>query len=1234
MWDRLTQPNTDVAETHRRQAQLVSGLVLAYLLGLVVIVVLAISGWLTFVTTASLSRLVVAWIALLAIYFMSRTRYFQMTSWLLVIFTVIGLIGSTVAFPYNFNNSNLLVFLIVPILIAAMLFSVREILAVITMALIGVALVPIFRQDIPPYWIQNALIFLVITSVLLTAFVHHRNQSEQQRQAQISKREKLYRLLAENSSDMIALSNPAYVVSYISPACVNLLGYEPDEIIGRSMKEFIVAQNNDDDTISFRESLLAADAHYSLTHQMRHKDGHLVWVETSAHVIRDPVTQHVVELHTSSRDISERKQMEKTLRESEKWYRQLIEQSNDVVFTLDLKGHFTFASSSIQALTDYAPQELIGQPFEILLRDHWPPLLKRFYRKQLEDARAESNMDFPFYSRDGVEKWIELTVKLAHDDTGAVSHFFCMGRDISARRKAEESLLLTQFSLDSATDAALWVRPDSSVAYANRSACSLLGYAYDELLQKSMSDLYPTLAQGGWTQWWENLKLSTSLQGEHGNQRQDGTLVMVDVVATYLDYNGREYAFFFIRDLTARKQIEKELQQQRDFALQVMETMGQGLTVTNREGQFEYVNPAYARMLGYEPKELIHRSPRSLTVDDDRAILLEAYQQRLQGQATTYETRLYHADGHDVYALITGAPRWKDGEVIGSIAVITDMTERNQIEEALKTARDQALEAARLKSEFLATMSHEIRTPMNGIIGMSELMMDTVLSDEQREYAGIVLSEANSLLTIINDILDFSKIEAGKMILESAEFVVVDVVERIVEFLNPALKGKNIAIMSFVSPEVPFTLKGDPTRLRQILMNLVGNAVKFTHQGEIVVRVSLEETVNNSARLHFSVRDTGIGLSETARQRLFRPFMQADSGTTRRYGGTGLGLAISKRLVELMGGEIGVESVEGKGSTFWFTACFETTGVRSDVATPNPIRTMRLMLVEDSPEQQTILKGYLAALPLTITTAERGDVAAEVLLQAALAGNPIDVVISDIALPGLSGLELTSHIRSDDRFAGTKVILLTAFDNPRQREAAQQLQVAAYLTKPLRQGTLRDILAQMALEQQQQTAADIVTETQVMHSPVNLGRILVVEDNAINADLALHQLERLGYKGEVARHGKEAIDRLKTATKPYSAILMDCQMPVMDGFEATRLIRQKESSDVGWRTPIIAMTANTMPGDEEKCIAAGMDDFIAKPVRLERLSEALARWTGRSELFNRVEPDVVLPPDVDFTYGE
>jgi PAS domain S-box-containing protein len=664
---------------------------------------------------------------------------------------------------------------------------------------------------------------------------------------------------------------------------------------------------------------------------------------------------------------------------------------------------------------------------------------------------------------------------------------------------------------------------------------------------------------------------------------------------------------------------EEQAKKSHEMVRLLLDSTAEAIYGFDAEGNCTFANSACVRLLGYaEENDLLGKKMHSL-----------AHHTRLDGTAyPVSECPIYHAyesgtgthaddeifwrkDGSSFPAEYWSHPIQRGAMKIGAVVTFLDVSERKLAEQELRNAKDAAEDANRAKSQFLANMSHEIRTPMNGILGMTELTLDTELSKEQRDNLGLVRLSAESLLTVLNDILDFSKIEAGKLEFESIPFDLRESLGEAMQTLSYRAHQKGLELIYEIQPDVPESLIGDPGRVRQILVNLIGNAIKFTEHGEILVSVSQDSESPGKICLHLSVADTGIGIPPEAQKKIFEAFSQADGSTTRKFGGTGLGLTISTRLVELMGGRIWVESEAGQGSTFHFTAML---GVQEKVTPPAQIDTSQLrdlsvLIVDDNFTNRRVLQGMLVRWgmkPAAVDGAEAGIAAME---SAAKERQPFSLVIIDGQMPGMDGFTMVKQVHERPELAGTTIVMLTSIGRKGDAARCRELGISAYLVKPARQSELLETLCRVLQKSPEKDSATLITRHTLREERSRL-QILLAEDNAVNQTLAVRLLEKRGYVVTVVGDGRAALAAIEKQF--FDLVLMDIQMPVMDGFQATAAIREREKSGAP-HIPIIAMTAHALKGDQERCIAAGMDGYVSKPIRTADMFAAIESAVGKGK---------------------
>jgi PAS domain S-box-containing protein len=940
-----------------------------------------------------------------------------------------------------------------------------------------------------------------------------------------------------------------------------------------------------------------------------------------------------------------------TVGEQEKTYRSVLEAMQNVFYRTDARGDLVLASPSFARLFGLdSVDEMLGRNLADAVYAN--PRDRDALLERVREDGAVTDYDVTLRKCDGTIIEAQSTSHLWTDDDGTVLGIEGVLRDVTEDKRREDELRFSRFLIERAGEVVFWTGEDGHILYANRAAREALGYDLAELMQMTIPDLDPGRLAEQWSAHMEELRDAAVLRFETRFRCKDGALVPLEVTAMFIQFGGVGYDVTFARDITERKRVEEDLREGRERLDFVLKSAEVGAWDWDMVRDLATWDETLARLLRL-PEGVLSGPWETFDAQihpDDYALVNAAVNNVVEnGGAYEVEYRVLRPDGGIGYVAERGRlSHDEDGTPVRLSGVTWDVTRRREMEESLRLAKDEAEAASRelevaahranelaleagaanaAKSAFLANMSHEIRTPMNGVIGMTTLLLDTALDKEQRDYALTVENSAEALLNVINDILDFSKIEAGKLDLETLDFDLRGTVEDTCDLPAMHAAGKGLELTALVEPEVPSALRGDPGRLRQVITNLLGNAIKFTEQGEVAVSVGLLAESEAGVTLRFEVRDTGIGISPELCDQLFEAFTQADASTTRKYGGTGLGLTISRRLVELMGGKIGVDSTPGAGSTFWFTARFERQDAdhlqTSDEAVLVDIQGVRVLAVDDNRTNRRVVAGMLDAWGCRHVEVDGAGAALGALRDACAAGDPFRVVILDMMMPDMDGEELGAAIKNDPLLASSDLIMMTSMGARGDAGRLEALGFAAYLTKPVKQSQLFDCLMVVLHRRdraQPEVAPRIVTRHALAERTKRNVRILLAEDNPVNRQVALRTLEKMGYRADAAVNGTEAVEAL--GRRRYDVVLMDVQMPEMDGMEATRMVRDPGSNVLDHAVPIVALTAHARPEDRAACLAAGMDDYLSKPIRPEQLADVLARWTRRD---NGAELAVGLP---------
>jgi len=951
-------------------------------------------------------------------------------------------------------------------------------------------------------------------------------------------------------------------------------------------------------------------------------------------IFRENIGSRIILL--AMEDITERKQLEMEIQDAREYAENIVETVREPLVVLNSELQVLTANHSFYDTFAVTSEETIGNFLYDLGNRQWDiPKLRVLVEEILPLDTVingyEVEHDFPGIGR----KTILLNARqIFRENIGSRIILLAM-EDITARKQLEAAIQdareYAENIVETVREPLVVLNFDLKVLTANHSFYDTFAVTSEETNGHFLYDL-------GNRQWdipklrvlvEEILPLDTVINGyevEHDFPGIGRKTILLNARQIFRENIGSRIILLAMEDITERKQLEMEIQDAREYAENIVETMREPLVVLNSELKILTANHSFYDTFEVTAEETIGNflydlGNRQWDIPKLRVLVEEILP--LDTVINGYEVE-HDFPGIGRKNILLNA-RQIFRENIGShiiLLAMEDITERQLLEKELRQSRDQAEDATRAKSGFLAAMSHEIRTPMNGVIGMTGLLLETKLTDQQTEYAQIVRKSGESLLDLINDILDFSKIEAGKLDLEILNFDLRVTLEDTAEMLAVRAAGAGLELICRIDPVVPSYLKGDPGRVRQIITNLAGNAIKFTSEGEVVISASLDSETGGCAVIRFAVQDTGIGIPQSRLAAIFEPFAQVDSSTSRKHGGTGLGLAICKQLVELMGGEIGGESEEGKGSTFWFTARFEMQSAALLCAQQDsqPGRSgIRVLVVDDNTSNRTLVMELLHQWGCRFQGAADGAACLAMLREAAEQGDGFRIALIDHQMPGLSGLELGRQVKEDQRLAATSLVMMASLAQKGDAALIDEV-FDAYLTKPVRQSHLYGSLWQaLGGAAPGELTPGVVARHALAGNAPSSARILLAEDNIVNQKVAQGLLQTLGYRADVVANGLEAVKALELIN--YDLVLMDCQMPEVDGFEATSLIRSADSQVLNRGVPIIAMTANAMKGDREHCLEIGMNDYLAKPVNKNELRGMLEKWLPRVEEAGRTRQE-------------
>jgi len=1060
-----------------------------------------------------------------------------------------------------------------------------------------------FRNTAWVFLAGNGLGLLLLASVftLVAREIRHRRKI----QDDLRESESKYRQLVETANDIIYRTDEEGRFSYVNPVGLRITGYTEEETLGRRYIDVIYEPFRHEIERYYKVQAFKGEAVSYREVPVLKKNGQLLWLGQNVQLLIEggkPVGFQAV-----ARDIT-------LQRKAENERDRVFDLSIDLLCVTSFTGYFIRVNSAWQRVLGIGEETLLKEPFlNFVHPDERARTEEQFHN--VIGGKQLVGFETRFLSADGSPRWIEWS---ATADT-AEHVIYAAGRDVTDRKRIDDEIRKSEaryrILAENATDVISRLTPEGIYLYVSPACKRVLGYEPDELIGRSAYDLFHpddyVKAQIAQVKVHELPEIFTIL---YRIRTKDGAYLWFESTSKTVKNpeDGRVAEIVSVsRDITFRKSIEENLKESERRLEQIIETVQEGITLSDKKGRFEIFNTAMEHMTGYTMAEANSSGDFAKILypgETERQRALDGLKDLLEtGKSTEIETTI-HTKGGDSRTLLVSTTLVTFRNHIMFLSAYRDITERKKAEEELKSAKNAAEAATRAKSDFLAMMSHEIRTPMNSVIGMTDLLSHSTLTEEQRDFVDTIRGSGESLLTIINDILDFSKIESGKIDLEERPCEPRTCIEEVLDLLTPKAIQKGLDLLYWIDPQVPPHIIGDAHRLRQILVNLVGNSIKFTDRGEVFVSVNLLWKLGDKLELQFSVRDSGVGIPTDKLDRLFKPFSQVDTSTTRKFGGTGLGLAISMRLTHLMGGRIWAESEEGKGSTFFFT--IKTATPPPDAVLPKvhtrakvpELTGKRVLIVDDNATNLFILRSHCENWGMLVRTTQSPREA----IQWVRNGDPFDVGILDMMIPEMDGHLLGQELRKIRSSDSLPLVLLSSAGMSAGEIGSGDL-FSASVAKPVKHNILFDILMESMGGAKRSSSRSQPKPVERLGEFVPLS-ILAAEDNPVNQKLLLRVLKEIGYEADVVPNGVEVMNAVKR--KQYSIIFMDVHMPEMDGLEATRLIMSVVPRER--RPVIIAVTADALEGDREKCMQAGMDDYITKPIRIADIQGVLQRWSSKA----------------------